>query len=146
MFFNGKLGKLTVLFILGLFVLHAVATYTSLYWRILWFDTPMHFLGGFVVGLGAVWWMFFRDKFSLPKNLPWFYSLILILGVVALVGVLWEFYEFAVDRFITRKEYINLTQGGIIDNMKDLFMDLSGGLLVVLAFLHERKKHIGKQG
>jgi uncharacterized membrane protein YjdF len=102
----------------------------------------MHFWGGGVVAMGMIWWTFYSAKISAStKNLPKFYSAIIILGFVALVGVFWEFYELIVDRIITKNNYISfLDQGSLADTLKDIFVDLLGGLTAVWRFFYERKK------
>src|SRR3989344_5622067 len=40
-------------------MLHSAAIYFSLYWIYRWFDMPMHFLGGLLVGLSSLWLLFF---------------------------------------------------------------------------------------
>ena len=102
----------------------------------------MHFWGGAVVAMGMIWWTFYSAKISaLTKNLPKFYATVAVLGFVALAGVFWEFYEFIVDRLITKNNYISLfQQGGLLDTLKDLFLDLLGGLTAVWRFFYERKK------
>ena len=92
--------------------------------------------------MGMIWWTFYSAKVSAStKNLPKFYAVIIILGFTALVGVFWEFYELIVDKFITKNNYISLfQQGGLLDTMKDLFVDLLGGTAAVWRFFYERKK------
>lgn len=86
-----------------------------------------------------IWWSFYSKKVALPK-LPSLYTVILIIGFAALVGVFWEFYELAMDRLITKNNYISLLQqGGLLDTLKDLLVDLLGGLAVSLRFLSETK-------
>lgn len=141
-FGEGKFPKILAILLLGFFILHAVAMYFFLYWRVLWLDTPMHFIGGFLAGLIMIWWSFYTKKVSLPKNLPMLYSFVIIVSMAALVGVLWEIYEFTVDNFVTGtgKNYINLTQPSIIDTMKDLFLDITGAALAATIFLYDRRK------
>lgn len=87
-----------------------------------------------------IWWSFYSKKTALPE-LPKFYTVILILGFAALIGVLWEFYELIMDKLITKNNYISLLQqGGLLDTLKDLLVDLLGGLFISLRFLYERKK------
>lgn len=94
------------------------------------------------MAMGMIWWAFYYKKAPLfQTKLPSFFTLILILGFVALVGVFWELYELAVDKIITKNNYIRLfQQGGLLDTLKDLLVDLLGGLAVGLRFLYERKK------
>jgi len=102
----------------------------------------MHFWGGGAVAMGMIWWTFYSAKVSAStKNLPKFYITIIILGFTALVGIFWEFYELIVDKFITKNNYISLLQqGGLLDTLKDLFVDLLGGAAAVWRFFYERKK------
>ena len=52
----------------------------------------MHFLGGGVVAMGMIWWTFYSAKVpASTKNLPKFYTAIIILGFTALVGVFGNF-------------------------------------------------------
>ena len=78
--------------------------------------------------MGMIWWTFYSAKVSVStKNLPKFYAAIIILGFTALVGVFWEFYELIIDRLITKNNYISLLQqGGLLDTLKDLFVDILG--------------------
>lgn len=139
MIFGSRFIKLLSFFFVVFFVAHGVALYSFLYWKVSWLDIIMHLLGGALVAATVVWWVYFSGRISLPSLSP-FFTLMLILGAVALVGVFWEFFEFLVDKFITKKNYIDLLQPGVIDTMKDLFMDILGGLAVGLLFLYERKK------
>lgn len=104
----------------------------------------MHFLGGVLAASVMIWWVYFSGRISLPR-LSSFFTLTLILGAAALAGILWEFFEFLTDKFITKNNYIDLLQPGVMDTMKDLFMDILGGLAVGFLFLYERKKQITKQ-
>lgn len=144
MIFGSRFIKLLSFFFVVFFVAHGFALSSFLYWKISWLDVIMHLLGGALVAATMVWWVYFSGRISLP-SLSSFFTLTLILGAVALVGVLWEFFEFLVDKFITKKNYIDLLQPGVIDIMKDLLMDLLGGLATGFLFLYERKKQIKKQ-
>ena len=82
----------------------------------------------------------FRKISASTKNLPKFYTVIIILGFTALVGVFWEFYELIVDRLITKNNYISLLQqGGLLDTPERHIVDLLGGAAAVWRF-YERKK------
>jgi len=92
--------------------------------------------------MGMIWWTFYSAKISpKTKDLPNFYALVVVISFVALIGVFWEFYELIMDRLITKNNYISILQsGGLIDTMKDLFVDLLGGSVAILMYLNERKK------
>ena len=129
-------------FLLFLFASQIISLIFSLYWKAPWLDNIMHFWGGGVVAMGMIWWTFYSTKVSaLTQNMPKFYSAIIILGFTALVGVFWEFYELIVDRLITKNNYISLLQqGGLLDTLKDLLVDLLGERRQCGDFFYERKK------
>ena len=142
MIFGKNFNKILVFFLVFLFVFQIISIIFSLYWRMPWIDNIMHFLGGGAAAIGMIWWTFYSAKVSASaKNLPKFYAAIIILGFTALVGVFWEFYELIIDRLITKNNYISLLQqGGLLDTLKDLFVDLLGGAVAVWRFFYERKK------
>ena len=142
MIFGKNLKKILIASLVFLFAFQTISIIFSLYWRMPWIDNFTHFWGGATAGLGMIWWTFYSAKMSpMTKGVPKIYAFVVTLGFVALVGVFWEFYELIVDRLITKNNYISILQsGGLIDTMKDLFVDLLGGATVILRFFNERKK------
>ena len=114
------LKRLSYLIIL-IFIFNLVAG--KLYWysSIWWFDMPMHFLGGVWVGLILIY--LFRVHGLSNKTI-----LGLLLGVL-LVGVGWEFFEFAFVNPIAGNPFNTL------DTLSDIFFDLAGGAFALLYFL-----------
>ncbi len=94
--------------------LHTLAVSHSFYWKFFWFDMPIHFSAGALVGL--VIYLLARKYVPAAKGF-WF-------GLVGalLVGILWEVFE-----------YVNglsgVEPGFVLDTAKDLSMDLLGGFL-----------------
>ncbi len=125
---NNTLKKISILGIF-MFFLQIFFIYESLYAKIWWLDIFMHILGGIWVAFIFFYWFFERDGFLHKKNGFW-PNLILCLSFVALIGVLWEFYEFFFDYFVLTQH-----QQSLADTMKDLFNDLSGGFLVSIYYL-----------
>lgn len=92
----------------------------------LWFDIPMHFLGGLAIGISAL----FILKIYAPKNkfpLPFWTTTIFILGLVTIAAVWWEFAEYFGDYFFQTK-----MQESLRDTMGDLFFGTLGGLTMVV--------------
>ncbi len=123
-------------YILGLLILilvvHIFASIYYWYWTYPWLDMPMHFLGGFWLAMVYFW---LRQKIKNNTDSPRESVLLIIigcLGFIALIGVLWEFFEFLSDVFIAAKGYIEVSQRGVGDTMGDLFFDLLGGLMFIL--------------
>ena len=120
-------------FILGLLILilavHILANIYSWYWTYTWLDMPMHFLAG--LWLAAVFFHYIKPKLEIANH-QFLVSLILALGFVALIGVLYEFFEFFYDIFIASRGYTAISQQGVADTMKDLFFDLIGASVLIL--------------
>lgn len=97
-----------------------------LYWKYLWLDMPMHFLGGVCVALGFSILPFLR--INLPPRMR---TLPAYLAFVLFVGILWETFEFANGiSLVSEKEHL------LSDTLIDLILDLCGGYLGYLIIKH----------
>ncbi|HRH32522.1 MAG TPA: hypothetical protein PLK06_04325 [bacterium] len=119
--------------LLGLILaIHFIAIVSGWYAGHLWFDIPMHFSGGFAIGMLA---LAFRDALIdsvvFKNSIPVFWQSVVhlmgIVGVVAIVGIAWEWYEFLFDSWVTAMSLgLRPAQMGLGDTMADLFLDLLG--------------------
>ena len=145
--------KFVLWFLISIFIVHNIATGLAIYWIYFWFDIPMHFLGGFWVALVGLVFVFnfqkpiFKEREILGFNLSEKTALVLsafliIVSFTALIGVLWEFYEFLWDIFISVKTPAVIMGGDNVDTLKDLFFDLLGGSTCVLIYLILPIKHL----
>lgn len=66
--------------------------------------------------------------------------LIFALGFTALIGVLWEFYEYGYDVFLASKYAFGEQNRGVFDTLSDLFNDLVGATVAIGAYLTLRKE------
>ncbi|MBI2055991.1 MAG: hypothetical protein HYT37_01295 [Candidatus Sungbacteria bacterium] len=125
------------LFTLLLFLVNALLLLSGLYYmpKLFWIDIPMHFWGGLVVGMWA--WLVFGKEVS---GRSFFYTWILVLGVVALIGVGWEFFEWIADRVLSQWYAFPRNQPNIDDVLGDLVMDLLGGVAGVLLLYKKSKQ------
>ena len=90
------------------------------YFSIWWSDMPMHFLGGFWLGLVFLW-------FLKPKDLSFKVILKIILGVL-IIGVLWEIFEVILNRATLQDPFNTL------DTLSDICFDLAGGFISIFYF------------
>lgn len=91
-------------------------------------DIPLHFLGGAVAGWWA-WLAFYYGKLEKFKMIEF---AIVFLGVVALVGLAWEFFEWGLDQTLGVWYALPPSQPSVDDTLADLLMDILGGVLVLL--------------
>ncbi len=99
----------------------------SLFWRLWWFDLPMHMLGGFIFGLIFLSIYSFGGAFNLSRN-GFAHLLWATLAGVFVAGVAWEMFEY----------YGGLTFQILgnyqFDTIKDIGMDVLGGYMAYKYF------------
>lgn len=89
----------------------------------------MHFAGGFSMGLFFL--HFFEENLRLSEDgKRLFFSIIAIVAFAVLIGVLWEFLEFTIEKLFPELK----TQLSLSDTIADLFLDFLGGLLIAVAY------------
>ena len=109
------LGGLT-----ALVVLNGLAYQYFWYWKHYWADIPMHLLGGLTI-IALV--LFGAKK---PTRLwP-------ALGLLLLVSVAWELFEFKFSHFLPYQvmfKALPMWERGLADTFSDILFDVLGGLL-----------------
>ena len=120
-----RLLKILAAIVVLVAVLHITATIFDLYWRLWWFDIPLHLLGGVFSGLFVVWVCFFSGylPFRTPRRRVLFWSA--IFGAVA-IGAGWEVFEGLFH--IVANPFFSYA----FDTAKDLLMDTLGGFTAAL--------------
>jgi hypothetical protein len=96
---NKYCGKqfITTLFLSSLivFLLHSLAVKYSLYWIIGWYDIPMHFLGGFTIGVLSLFLFFtsgyIKSTYELRENKQVVFVVSFLFTLVISLG--WELLE-----------------------------------------------------
>ena len=101
-----------------IFVMNFLADKFYWYFSIWYFDIIMHFLGGFWLGLVAVY-------FFSPRNIS-NSSVFKILAFVLLVGLGWEVFEIWINNFVGPMSF------NIVDTLLDIVLDIFGGLCAIL--------------
>lgn len=90
-------------------------------------DVPMHIWGGVFAGFWAE--LALDAQFAAHSSLK---KIIMIIGITALVGVVWECFEWAEDHTIGLWFDLPIAQPNLNDTMSDLVNDLIGGIAVVI--------------
>ena len=111
---------------------HVLGIANSWYWDYWWYDIPLHLAGG--AWLGAVfYYVFVQKKAAIDYGSDLATTLILALGFVALIGLIWEFYEYFYDVFISGRHGLLHVQAGLSDTFKDLINDIIGGAVYTVS-------------
>lgn len=105
------------------------------YW---WFDVLMHFFGGlWVLSLILTSKNYYNIEIITGNKSR--VSFIIFVSIVVFVGIVWEFFEFILDRYILQTGFSNM-RGVYEDTLLDLFMDMIGGAVGSLAYLLSKNK------
>ncbi len=128
---NKKLLLSACLLVLFIWLVNTSASYFYWYSAMWWFDIPMHIMGGMFLGLlaGA---LFFKKIRTLSNK----EALVVILLFVLIVGLGWEVFEYVVQTIIKGQQLASIP-----DSVKDMVMDLLGGLLTSLFVLRSIKRY-----
>lgn len=117
--------KILVGLLLLMGITHFAAIWNSWYFTYPWIDIPLHLIGGAFAAV-LFYWLLGADINALSYRMQF----VLVLSFVTFIGVLWEFFEFLSDVFISSRGYAYVAQASSADTMGDLFFDLLGGFSV----------------
>ena len=92
------------------------------YVKIPGWDTMLHTMNGFLCAAVGFSLVYLLNRGSKNVNLSPFYLTLVAFCFSMTIGVLWEFFEFAMDQIF----YLDI---GIIDTMKDLLVNLVGAIV-----------------
>lgn len=113
-------------------IVNGLALYFSWYWHLLWLDIPMHFFGGLLVGLTALWVAYISQKIKISDNYRTPNKVILIAFIATVViGSLWEVFEFSVDTILVIAPTYDIP-----DTMSDIVFDIIGALVASVIFIN----------
>jgi hypothetical protein len=109
-------------------VLHKIALSLFLYWNVWWFDVMMHFLGGALISLITLFFIYDLKflNFKIKNKAVIFGAAI---GMTLIIGLSWELWEIYVG-------LINIYVDGP-DSFLDLIMDFFGA---IAAYLYSKEK------
>ncbi len=122
-----RLIRYTCAAFIGLWFLNALANMFYWYASIWWFDIMMHTFGGVAVALAAS--ALFVRRYAHQK------MIVPVLLGVFIVGLAWEYYEYALQHIIRGAELANIP-----DSISDIIADMvGGGIGVYLAIRTQRR-------
>lgn len=95
----------------------------SLYWTVIWFDIMMHFLGGALIALITLFFIYDPKFFNFSDKKPVviFFTAISITLIIGMGWELWELYMKFADVYADR-----------LDTGLDLIMDTLGAISVCI--------------
>ena len=109
------------------FVVHGVALVTGIYEAINFFDSLMHVAGGLVAALSFYGMLGMAEDRRLLTIDDVRVLRLLLVGLVALVTIAWEVFEFLLDAYVGTSWQLS-----IADTLKDQLLGVLGAVVVVL--------------
>jgi len=115
-------------------IIHMLAEFNFWYWKFLWLDIPMHFIGGLWLGLAGLWLWYHTPHLARLRERTNLSPFLVALVTGVLIGLVWEAYEYLVWTYSGK----GLPPEYPLDTVSDLVMDTLGavtgyGLYRVLA-------------
>ena len=134
--------KTAFFFLLLIFIINISGLYYGWYLKWSWFDTSLHFLGGFFMAMFMAEYL--KDRLIPTEKIK---NTLIIVGATIFIGVVWEFCEYIANQTLIEPFYNwfgirAYFMGDLQDTVNDLLMDTLGALtLVSLHFLRRRNSH-----
>lgn len=108
-------------------VLHTLGILVGAYDLVWWWDILTHMMATSVIAVAANLVITVRGRNATPRALPVKYVPLVSLGLVIVLGMVWEVAEFSADVFLGQ-----MTQYSLNDTAVDLSVDILGGALVAV--------------
>ncbi len=123
-YFPPELHLFSVIFIYAGIYLGEVQNFYLKYW---WWDSVLHAISGFVLGIigfGIMYVLFKTHKIKTSPKIIAFLSFCFALAI----GALWEIFEFAMDNIFGLNMQKTHIGNGVTDTMFDLILDAFGAI------------------
>lgn len=117
---------------------HIVFLFTDAYYLIQNIDDPMHFAGGFVMGMLGLAIHVSASRHTKLANVPWWYVYLFVIGFTMTIAVAWEIHEFILDRTLVYLIDWQTAQVSLQDTMADLALGFFGGSAAFAIFQSTR--------
>lgn len=99
------------------------------YYKYWWWDAVLHTGSGFLLGIVGLLALFILNQTNrIPRDMKPAFVCFFAVTFAVFLGVLWEIFEFVVDRFTTAN--MQSQETGVVDTMQDLIVDTLGAVVV----------------
>ncbi len=123
--------------IAAVLVVQAILTVTHAYSAWPYWDVPMHFFGGLVIGMLGVSIHHSMTNKRHIRKVPAWYHFLFVTGFVMLIAVAWEFHEYILDNTLRVWFDWGYSQLSMRDTMADLALGFLGGAVAFFMFKKE---------
>lgn len=135
--------KISVAAVAVVLIAHFIFNYLGLYQSWVNLDDIMHFVGGFTAaGIAVAIQGAFMSRQNV--NLPLWYQILFVFGIVMFFGSFWELFEYSFDQLFAFWFNLLPLQPSIKDTMGDIILDFLGALTFVASYLLIFKRKINR--
>ena len=127
---------LELIYLVFMFLAHFVGSIVNLYNTTWWYDLFAHFLSGIltcILSLIILKWL------NMYNNKNKLFNVIFIIAFALMIASLWEFCEFAADKFGGLNVQHNV-ETGVLDTMEDMLICFLGSIIVSIKYIFEKSK------
>lgn len=129
-----------VIITLFIFAAQYLGEIRNFYERFWWWDIMLHTTSGFILGIIGFMFVYLLNKnYDTNVTLSPIFIALFAFCFAVMIGVLWEVYEFSMDRLVgfNMQKFREAGQDGLVDTMLDLIVDSIGAFVVsVLGYLN----------
>jgi hypothetical protein len=102
----------------------------NLYYRYWWWDLVLHTSSGFLLGIIGFLAVFVLNQTDrIPRGITPFFFCFFSVTFAVFLGVVWEIFEFLIDR-VSPATNMQSLETGVVDTMIDLIVDTLGAIVV----------------
>ncbi len=94
-----------------------------------WIDIPMHFVGGMTMTTTLIMLYKALQHINVIPQMHVAITKLFLFTAISTITIFWEFAEFSTDVFFGTHAQVNIP-----DTMKDMFLGMMGGLLIISLF------------
>ena len=121
---------LTLPIIIIIFGLHILLSKTvDMYALFPWIDIPMHFVGGMTMTTTLIMLYKALQHINVIPQMHVAITKLFLFTAISTITIFWEFAEFSTDVFFGTHAQVSIP-----DTMKDMFLGMMGGLLIISLF------------
>ncbi len=108
------------------------------YYKFWWWDAVLHTGSGFLLGIVGLLALFVLNQTNrVPRDMNYGFVCFFAVTFSVFLGVMWEIFEFTVDRFTNAN--MQSQETGVVDTMQDLIVDTIGAVIVaIMAWVYSK--------
>lgn len=126
-------SSIQVIITLFIFAAQYLGEINNFYDKFWWWDIMLHTTSGLILGIIGFMFVYLLNKnYDINVTLSPFFIALFAFCFAVMIGVLWEIYEFGMDRLLgfNMQRFRYPGEDGLVDTMLDLIVDSIGAFII----------------